>query len=314
MTALYALFALSLFCPVYTYVIYPCILRMVRGKEFIIQNIEPTVSVMVLGENAQDKIKNIQQCEYPNVVEIISGSYDSVNKAKGDIILFTDTNTQLDLTSIQEIVKPFADKQVGCVVGQQTNPEGNSTFWKYENAVKLLESKLGCVSGANESLFAVRKSDMPVVSKRVLNKPFYISTKITENGKAVLFCDGAKSYERKSGGVNFDKHVKDASGYWQALKLFPRMLLFNNGSFVYLSHRVMKWFVWLNLVILLLTSAILGMLGSIPMAVIFALQVLGYITIIAIGSKGIHNSFGKLTGIGYYFLMLNTSYFLGLFR
>ena len=155
---------------------------------------------------------------------------------------------------------------------------------------------------------------MPVVPERVLNKPFYISTKITENGKSVLFCDGAKSYEKKSGGVNFNKHVKDASGYWQALKLFPRMLLFNNGSFVYISHRVMKWFVWLNLVIMLLTSAILGILGSIPMLVILALQIFGYITIIAIGSKGLNNSFGKLTSIGYYFLMLNASYFLALFR
>ena len=314
MTVLYALFALSLFCPVYTYAIYPCILRMVKSREYLIQDIEPTVSVVVIGKSSQDKIKSIKQCSYSNIIEIINENYGSANRANGDIIIFTDTKTQLDLTSIREIVKPFADKRVGCVVGQQTNLNGNSTFWKYENAVKQLESRIGCVSGANESLFAVRKSDMPVVPERVLNKPFYISTKITENGKSVLFCDGAKSYEKKSGGVNFNKHVKDASGYWQALKLFPRMLLFNNGSFVYISHRVMKWFVWLNLVIMLLTSAILGILGSIPMLVILALQIFGYITIIAIGSKGLNNSFGKLTSIGYYFLMLNASYFLALFR
>ena len=105
MTVLYALFALSLFCPVYTYAIYPCILRMVKSREYLIQDIEPTVSVVVIGKSSQDKIKSIKQCSYSNIIEIINENYGSANRANGDIIIFTDTKTQLDLTSIREIVR-----------------------------------------------------------------------------------------------------------------------------------------------------------------------------------------------------------------
>ena len=307
MIALYVLFALSVFCPVYTYALYPIVLRMMRGKQYKSEESEPTVSVVIVGEDAEKKVTNVRQCEYPNA-EIIVGDYAS--KTKGNIIVFTDTKTQLDLAAIREIVKPFADERVCCVVGQQTNPEGNSAFWKYENIVKELESRIGCVSGAPESLFAVRKSDMPEVPEKVINKPFYIVTKIEEKRKAVLFQDTAKTYEGKTEGTNFEKHVQDAVGYWQALKLFPQML----ESFVYVSHRVMKWFVWLNIVVMLVTSGVLGLNGYAFMTTLFYFQVVGYFFVLLLGRQNIGGPIGKIIGNGYYFLMLNASYLVGFFR
>ena len=311
MIALYVLFALSVFCPVYTYALYPIVLRMMRGKQYKNEEIEPDVSVVVVGKNVEEKVTNDCQCGYPNA-NVIVGDY--ANKTKGDIIVFTDTKTQIDLSAIREIIKPFADQRVGCVVGQQTNPEGNSAFWKYENKIKELESRIGCVSGAPESLFAVRKSDMPRIPESVLNKPFYIATKITENGKAVLYQETAKAYEGKTDGTYFRKHVEDARGYWQALKLFPKMLIGRHGSFVYISHRVMKWFVWLNMVTMLVTSGLLGFNGSAFMATLFYLQVVGYFLLLLLGRKNIRGPVGKIIGIGYYFVMLNMSYLVGFFR
>ena len=300
MIVLYLLFALSVFFPIYTYALYPLILRLLPSKKYKRECIEPSVSVMIVGENADDKIKNVEQCKYPHL-EIASGDYSS--KANGDIIVFTDTKTKLDLSAIREIVKPFADDRVSCVVGQQTNPESKSVFWKYENRVKQLESKIGCVSGAPKSLFAVRKSDMPKVGEKVLNKPFFITTKILQDGKAVVYQEYAKAYEGATEGTNFAKHVEDASGYWQALGLFPRML----GSFVYVSHRVMKWFVWLNMMMVLLASFFLALLGSRVMAVIFIAQVIGYLVMILSGKRKKEGPLGKMLNIGYYFLMLNVS-------
>ncbi|GFI26135.1 hypothetical protein IMSAGC012_01254 [Lachnospiraceae bacterium] len=310
MNALYVLFMVSLFLPIYTYFIYPCILRLLKGKEYKKQEMEPAVSVVVVGKNATEKVKNIRQCKYSDI-EIIVGDYAS--KAKGEIIVFTDTKTKLDLEAIREIVKPFAEKQVGCVVGQQTNPGGNSAFWKYENLVKSLESRIGCVSGANKSLFAVRKADMPEIHEKVLNKPFYIAAKIMENGKDIVFQDSAKTYESESGGTNFRKHVEDAVGYWQALRLFPKMLFPRHGSFVYVSHRVMKWFVWLNMVLLMVISGVLAVFGSLPMTVLFAFQVFVYVVVIVLGRKDIGGVVGLMISIGYYFVMLNAAYFVGVF-
>lgn len=313
MIVLYVLFAFSVFCPVYTYALYPIVLRFLKGKDYKSAEIEPSVSVVIVGKNATDKITNIQQCEYPEI-EIIEGEYRDANKAKGEIVVFTDTKTEMDLAAIREIVKPFSDERVSCVVGQQTNPEGNSAFWKYENLVKRLESRIGCVSGANESMFAVRKSDMPSVPDDVLNKPFYIATKITEGGKDIVFQDTAKAYEGRTEGTNFEKHVEDAAGYWQALRLFPKMLIGRHGCFVYVSHRVMKWFVWLNMIVMLVTSGLL-IHKSMVMMVLFCLQILFYCSLVLQRKKERKNGLiGAILYIGYYFAELNISYMIGLFR
>lgn len=283
---------------------------MMNVKHYKRAEYEPLVSVIVVGANAKDKIKNIHMCDYPRL-DIIEGGYKNVNKAKGKIVVFTDTKTRLDLSAIREITKFFYDNRVGVVVGQQTNPKGNSTFWKYENLVKSLESRIGCVSGANDSLFAVRKSEMPEVPNNVLNKSFYIVTKITENGKAVLFADVAKAYESQTGGTNFKKHIEVAVGYWQALILFPGMLLGNNGSFVYISHRVMKWFVWLNMLAILLISAILGLSGSVTMFFLCVMQIFLYVTAVLLIKANKDGKKPKILSIWNYFVSLNVAYFIG---
>lgn len=315
MITLYVLFAFSIFCPIYTYAIYPMILKIMKGKDYKTgrKNQNPPVTVVIIGDNPGMKLRNVLRCDYEEM-EIIKGGYEFTGRVKGEIILFTDTKTELDIGAIQNIVQPFEDERVGCVVGQQTNLEGNSVFWRYENLVKKLESRIGCVSGATESIFAVRKTELPVVGGEVLNKPFYIATKITENGKDVVFQDNARTYEGGGEGTNFTKHVQDAAGYWQALKLFPKMLLPCKESFVYISHRVMKCFVWLNMVTMLATSGILAMAGSICMMVLFGGQLMGYMTVLTLGRKSIGGAVGKIVNIGYYFVILNVAYFVGMFR
>lgn len=315
MVSLHALFILSVICPIYTYALYPMILRMFKEKIYTREDITPKVSVIIVGDNTDEKIENIGLCVYPNY-EIVRGGYDNVDKAKGEIILFTDTKTKLDLKAIENIVKPFSDDRIGAVVGQQTNPNGNSMFWKYENYVKRMESRIGCVSGANESLFAVRKSDMTKVPHEVMNKPFFIATKITESGKYIIFEDAAKAYEGGTKGTNFNKHVEDAAGYWQALRMFPKMLMrFQYGSFVYVSHRVMKWFVWLNMLMMFVISGVLAFLGIDEcMSWLFGIQVIGYVVIVLAELINVKGPIGRTLGIAYYFVMLNLSYFIGVFR
>lgn len=278
-----------------------------------LRELNPSVTVIVVGKNGKLKADAIRQSGVDTIwAEQIT---ESINKsARGKIIVFTDDKTVLDKVAISEIIKPFEDERIGCVVGQQTNPEGNSTFWKYENAVKLLESKIGCVSGVAASLFAVRKMDLPKVPETVRNKPFYIVTSITQAGKEVVYQPSAKAYESKTEGTNFEKHVQHAAGYWQALYLFPKMLLpINKGNFVYISHRVMKWFVWLNMVVALVTSGFLAF-NSMPLKIVFVLQFIGYIVVLLLGNKQLNGLFGQLIKILYYFTMLNVAYFLGVLR
>lgn len=310
MIVLYVLFVLSIFFPVYTFALYPIILKLLKERQYKVEDINLSVSAIIIGSEEAGSVKrsDIEKCDNPPLEVILTQNVsDGANRAKGDIFLFTDTKTKLDSEAIKKIVKPFADKKVGAVVGQQTNPEGNSAFWKYENLVKSLESRIGCVSGANDSIFAVRRESIPSIAPEVKNALFYIATSITQQGRDIVYAPSAKAYEGKTEGVNFNKHVEDAAGYWQALRLFPKMLLPRKGSFVYISHRVMKWFVWLNMVVMLITSGVLAF-SSLIMAILFALQLIGYVSLLVLGKNR-----GGLFGIGHYFLMLNFAYLIGVF-
>lgn len=82
--------------------------------------------------------------------------------AKGEILIFTDANTQFRPDTVNELVKPFSHKSVGCVDGSKRNSLDlitcESIYWRYEQWLKALGSKIGAVLGATGAVFAVRKS------------------------------------------------------------------------------------------------------------------------------------------------------------
>jgi len=82
--------------------------------------------------------------------------------AKGEILVFTDANTQFTPSTVGELVNPFSDPSVGCVDGSKQNSLDSVTcesiYWRYEQMLKALGSKIGAVLGATGAVFAVRKS------------------------------------------------------------------------------------------------------------------------------------------------------------
>ncbi|OPX31255.1 MAG: hypothetical protein B1H09_03315 [Gemmatimonadaceae bacterium 4484_173] len=82
--------------------------------------------------------------------------------AKGEILVFTDANTQFSPNTVRELVEPFADPGVGCVDGSKQNSLDSVTcesiYWRYERTLKALGSRIGAVLGATGAVFAVRKN------------------------------------------------------------------------------------------------------------------------------------------------------------
>lgn len=161
----------------------------------------PFVSVMVAARNEEkcigERIRNLLSQDYPrNVYEILVASDVSTDDtdeivrsfekdgvlflrsekrlgksalmvelskmARGEILVFTDANTVFNLNTVNELVKPFADPSVGCVVGSKQNSLSSvtceSVYWRYEQMLKTLGSRIGAVLGATGAVFAVRKS------------------------------------------------------------------------------------------------------------------------------------------------------------
>ncbi|HEX8249537.1 MAG TPA: glycosyltransferase family 2 protein [Pyrinomonadaceae bacterium] len=90
----------------------------------------------------------------------------AVERARGEIILFSDATTDYNRDVLQKILPNFADPQVGCAAGKliyvdeskSTVGKGAKSYWNYETFLKESESRACSLIGASGCLYAVRKS------------------------------------------------------------------------------------------------------------------------------------------------------------
>jgi len=88
----------------------------------------------------------------------------AVRAARGALVAFSDANAFWAPDALRRLVAPFAtDARVGYVCGQVafvndedgTNQEG--LYWRYEMALRGLESRLASVTGGNGAIYATRR-------------------------------------------------------------------------------------------------------------------------------------------------------------
>jgi cellulose synthase/poly-beta-1,6-N-acetylglucosamine synthase-like glycosyltransferase len=103
-----------------------------------------------------------------------------VEQASGDVLAFSDANTFLEPDALARLVASFEEPRVGYVCGQMrftrdggTNQEG--VYWRYEMAIRAMESRLGSVTAGNGGLYATRRESYLRVDPRMghdLSFPF----------------------------------------------------------------------------------------------------------------------------------------------
>jgi cellulose synthase/poly-beta-1,6-N-acetylglucosamine synthase-like glycosyltransferase len=86
----------------------------------------------------------------------------AAEQAAGEILAFSDANSVWSRDALRRLVAPFADRGVGYVCGQVRfvddagdNLEG--AYWRYEMAVREMESALAGVTAGNGAIYAVRR-------------------------------------------------------------------------------------------------------------------------------------------------------------
>ena len=195
----------------------------------------PRVSLIVAAYDEEqvivDKVRNAQALDYPRErLELIvasDGSTDrtvelareagadlvldlpnggkvraqdqGVERATGEILVFSDANTALEPDALRRLVEPFADPAVGYVCGQvrfdPTGPNQEGAYWRYEVAVRGLESRLAGVTGGNGGLYATRRESYIVVDPRMghdLSFPF----NMVKRGWRALYEPSAQAREK----------------------------------------------------------------------------------------------------------------------
>ncbi len=86
----------------------------------------------------------------------------AADQAAGEVLAFSDANSVWSRDALRRLVAPFTDPGVGYVCGQVRflDPEGNNlegAYWRYEMAVREMESALAGVTAGNGAIYAVRR-------------------------------------------------------------------------------------------------------------------------------------------------------------
>ncbi len=206
-------------------------------------------------EKAQQKELRIRLkggTERQGKIEAMNGVMPLIKTA---ITIFTDANTLLNPEAVRQIVRHFADPQIGAVSGEKriitlanesAAGSGEGFYWKYESFLKKLDTELYSVVGAAGELFAIRTGLYQPVEKDTLLDDFMISLRIAERGYRVIYEPEAYAIERPSYSIDDEKKrkVRIAAGGFQSISRLGGLLnIFRYGwlSFQYISHRVLRW-------------------------------------------------------------------------
>jgi len=87
----------------------------------------------------------------------------AVERASGEIVAFSDANSLWHPDALRAMAGAFADPEVGYVSGQVdfSDPDGDNeegAYWRYEMAVRELESRAAGITAGNGGIYAVRRS------------------------------------------------------------------------------------------------------------------------------------------------------------
>jgi cellulose synthase/poly-beta-1,6-N-acetylglucosamine synthase-like glycosyltransferase len=191
--------------------------------------------------------------------------------ATGEILIFTDATTDLDSTALRTMLRPFADARVGCVgaeleyvsEGGTAVGKGAGAYWRYERAIKRMESDLCSLVGVSGALYAVRRSAYRALEDDLCSD-FVIASDVVETGHlAVYGCDAvSRELTNEDSGREFEMRVRIVIQSIHVLVKRARMLnpfRFGFFSLELFSHKVLRYLVpWLLLASFALNGALVA--------------------------------------------------------
>lgn len=244
---------------------------------------------------------------------------DAVPQLRGEIVVFSDASSMLAADSVRKLTANFADESVGAASGvyQVLNPDAanlgrqEDLYWKYETFLKLQEAKLGTLTGAHGSLYAMRKSLYPFPPQGTINDDFVIPTSVLRRGFRIAYEPQAVAYEEAHEMEGFGRRVRITAGNIAQLREV-RAFLWPPKPFVlicFLSHKAARLFVPLFMVAMAVANAFLW---RVPFYKWLAIGQLAFYGLAILGAFLPLPS--KVLRLPYYFCMINAAVFVWIFN
>src|SRR5262245_46579648 len=242
-----------------------------------------------------------------------------VPRARGDVVVFCDANTEFEPDAIRALVRHFGQREIGCVCGElrlrsRGQVTGEQLYWRFETLLKFLESRLNMLVGANGALFAIRRSLFVPIPEDGIVEDFLIAMNVRAAGYRVVYDPEAIAWEEVAlnAGHEFRRRVRIGAGNFHALRHTWRMLSPRAGAvaLAFWSHKVCRWLAPVALVSAQISAA---MLASEPLYGVAA--ALGGVVML-LAWLGHHLNLRARhwapASIPYHFVSMNLALFLGL--
>jgi hypothetical protein len=194
-----------------------------------------------------------------------------VAAARGDLLAFSDANARWEPGALRALAARFADPAVGYACGQVrfvsdggTNQEG--LYWRYEMAVRALESELASITAGNGAIYAVRPEAYVRVDP-VMGHDLMLPFTLVKRGWRAVYEPGARASEKMVPTIEgeFARKRRMMSHAW-AIVLRGGLLSPRGYPPLYalmiVSHRVLRYVGPGLHVLALASSAILAARGA----------------------------------------------------
>ena len=237
--------------------------------------------------------------------------------AAGDILVFADARQRWAPEALSRILENFADTRVGGVSGNLMieaapgSTAGVGLYWRYEKAVRRLESRIHSSAGATGAISAVRRALFRPIPAGTILDDVYWPMQVVLQGYRVVQDERAAAFDELPVNARdeFRRKVRTLSGNFQLMLRLPGALdpWRNPIWFQFVSHKLLRLAVPWMLVLMLISAAVLGP-GFYRAA--FGVQVVGYLLAII----GMNRRFAALfrpASAAASFVLLNAAAWMG---
>jgi cellulose synthase/poly-beta-1,6-N-acetylglucosamine synthase-like glycosyltransferase len=293
-----------------------------------------SVEILVVSDASDDgsdeiiselALRGVHLVRQPQRLGKSAGLNLGVSRAVGEILVFSDANAIYQPDAIRQLVCHFADSRIGYVVGNaryveragaEPSAESEGLYWKLETWLKEKESDFGSVVGGDGAIYAIRRELFTPLLPTDIND-FLNPLQIIARGyrgvyepRAVCYEEAGDSFEKE-----FGRKVRIISRAFHAIRRAPAILLpwtQPRHWFALISHKLLRWFAPVFLILLLLTNLFLWRSAFYRLA--FLLQLVFYFLAAAGWVVQKWRKPPKILYLPYYFCLVNLASLFGVLK
>ena len=270
----------------------------------------PSVTVLIAAYNEaavlREKLENCLKLDYPkellDIVVVSDGSTDdtenivkefeshgirlllnpkNMGKAtalnngmeniSSSIVVLSDANVMYQRDGIRNLVRHFADDNIGAVSGKVillneglSYSDAEDAYYAVEHNIQQLESNTGNLIGADGAMYALRRELFRPLQPDTLLDDFVLSMGVIQQHKRLIFDPQALGFEKNIAEIDseLNRKVRIVAGGIQSLQrktVWPPAG--NNLTALKLTcHKVMRWVIGPVIILFFALTFLLGLL------------------------------------------------------